>query len=257
MTRPRLAPLLLAALLLPGVAAADTVRVVSSGGLLAAMRTLAGPFHDATGDTLEVAFGPSMGTTTDAVPTRLARGEPIDVLVMVGSALDALAKDGKASDTVVARSFMGAAVKQGAPAPDVSTAAKLRAVLLAAPSVAVSDSASGVFLQREGWAHLGIAKEMASKVRVIPADPVGGVVARGDVAIGFQQVSELKPVPGITILGPLPPEVSLVTVYAAGVVTGAAHAAAGRRLVDFLRGPMAAGIIAASGMEPVAAGGKP
>ncbi len=245
----RLALLVLALLLAPGLAMADTVRVISSGGFLTALRALAPGFQAATGHQLDIAFGPSMGTTPDTVPARLARHEPIDALVLVGSALQKIAADGTATKVDVARSFMGAAVKAGTPVPDVSTAQALRAALLAAPSVAVSDSASGVFLVNEGFARLGIAEQMKPKTRVVQADPVGEVVARGDAAIGFQQVSELKPVPGLTLLGPLPPEVRLVTVYSAGVVAAAPHMAAAEALVAYLRSPAAVRAMRDSGLE--------
>jgi molybdate transport system substrate-binding protein len=161
-------------------------------------------------------------------------------------------QQGKVDDHVdIARSLIGAVVKQGAPAPDISTVDKLRQALLNARSIAISDSASGVYIQNQMFKKLGIEDQMKAKTRVIPADPVAGVVAKGDAEIGFQQISELKPVAGVTILAPLPAEVQDVTVYAAGVVASSKQREAARSLVQFLASPAAAKAITDSGMEPM------
>lgn len=246
-------------LFIAGYARAAEIRVVSSGGFSAAYRTLTPQFERVTGNRLVSNWGPSMGDTHDAIPARLRRGEPIDVVIMVGYALDSLIKDGKVipgSRVDLARSKIGVAVKAGAPIPDVSTVDALRRTLLAAKSIAYSDSASGVYIQNEMFKNLGIEDQVQSKARMIPAIPVGGVVARGEAEIGFQQVSELKPVPGITIVGPLAPEVQRVTVFSAGVVKGAKNAEAARALIAYLASPEAAEAIIESGMEPVAGAGS-
>jgi molybdate transport system substrate-binding protein len=190
---------------------------------------------------------------------RLARGEPADVLIMVGYALDDLAKQGKVvagSQVELVRSPIGIAVRAGAPKPDISSVDALRRTLLAAKSVAYSDSASGVYVQNELFKRLGIADEMKGKSRMIPAEPVGEVVARGDAEIGFQQISELKPVSGIDIVGPLPSEVQKITVFSAGIATNAKEPAAGKALIDFLASPAAAPVLINSGLTPVTAGQK-
>ncbi len=171
-----------------------------------------------------------MGTTANAIPVRLARGEPDDVLIMVGYALDSLLKDGRAaagSKVDVALSPIGMAVKAGAPVPDISTLDKLRAVLLAASSIAYSDSASGVYIESEMFKKLGIEDQVKGKAHMIPATPVGEIVAQGEAELGFQQVAELLPVPGITFAGRLPPEVQQVTVYSAGIAANAKQPEAG------------------------------
>ena len=163
-------------------------------------------FERATGHKVLTAYGPSMGTTANAIPVRLERGEPADVLIMVGYALDDLAKKGKViadSRVDLVKSPIGVAVKSGAPKPDISTPDALKRALLAAKTVAYSDSASGVYVSTEMFGKLGIADEMKDKARKIPATPVGEIVAHGDAEIGFQQMSELKPVAGIDIVGPL------------------------------------------------------
>jgi molybdate transport system substrate-binding protein len=228
------------------------IRVMISGGLTAAYRELVPQFERATGNKVLTAFGPSMGTTENAIPVRLSRGEPADVLIMVGYALDDLAKQGKVvagSEVELVRSPIGIAVRAGAPKPDISSVDALRRTLLAARSVAYSDSASGVYVESELFKRLDIADQMKGKSRMIPAEPVGEVVARGEAEIGFQQISELKPVSGIDIVGPLPPEVQYITVFSAGIATGAREPAAGRELIAFLASPAAAPVLVNSGSD--------
>src|SRR5271163_2247119 len=219
------------ALLLTGAADAAEVRVMISGRLTAAYTALVPEFEKATGNKVLTAYGPSMGTTVNAIPVRLERGEPADVLIMVGAALDDLIKQGKVvaeSRVDLARSFIGVAVRAGAPKPDLSSVEAFKRALLAARSVAYSDSASGVYVSTEMFQKLGVADAMKGKARMIPAEPVGAVVARGEAEIGLQQASELLPVPGIDYVGPLPPEIQKVTLYSAGVASNASEPAAAR-----------------------------
>jgi molybdate transport system substrate-binding protein len=246
---------LAASFLLMGAVQAAEVRVVSSGGFAAAYRSLAPEFERQTGHKLVTEWGPSMGTTVNAVPQRLARNEPVDVVIMVGYALGQLEKESKilaGSRVDLARSLVGAAVRHGAPHPDISTVEGLKAALLAAKSVVYSDSASGVYIERELFKRLDIVGPMAGKARMVPAEPVGEVVARGDADLGFQQISELKPVHGIDLLGPIPDEVQSVTVFSAGVVAASQHQEAGTALIKFLASPASAVAVRESGMDPIA-----
>jgi molybdate transport system substrate-binding protein len=246
-----------AALLLAGAANAAEVRVMISGGLTAAFNALVPEFERATGNKVLVAYGPSMGTTVNAIPVRLERGEPADVLIMVGYALGDLVKNGKViadSRVDLVKSLIGVAVKTGAPKPDISSADAVKHALIAAKSIAYSDSASGVYVSTEMFAKLGIADEMKDKARKIPATPVGEIVAHGDAEIGFQQISELKPVQGIDIVGPLPAELQKVTVFSAGIATASKEPDAGKMLIKFLASPAARAEIVKSGLEPIASG---
>ena len=241
-------------LLITGAAQAAVVTVVSSGGFAAAYRALAPEFERTTGNSLVTSWGPSMGNTPDAVPTRIQRGEPIDVVIMVGYALSDLIKEGKViadSRVDLARSSIGVAVRAGTAKPDISSVDALRRALLAAKSIAYSDSASGVYVSTELFKRLGIANQVADKSRMIPAEPVGAVVARGEAEIGFQQMSELKPIAGIDLVGPLPPELQKITIFSAGIVVGAREPDAARALIAFLASPTAAAAIRESGMEPM------
>lgn len=244
-------------LLLAASANAAEVRVMISGGLAAAFNALALEYERQTGNKVLVAYGPSMGTTVDAIPVRLERGEPADVLIMVGYALGDFVKSGKViadSRVDLANSPIGIAVKAGAPKPDISSADALRRALLAAKSVAYSDSASGVYVSTEMFRKLGIEEAMKDKAKKIPATPVGEIVAKGEAEIGFQQIAELKPVAGIDIVGPLPADLQKITIYSAGVATVSKEPEAGRALIRFLISPVASAEIVRSGMEPIPQG---
>jgi molybdate transport system substrate-binding protein len=244
------------ALLLTGSASAAEVRVMISGGLSAAYNALVPEFEKATGHKVMTAYGPSMGTTVNAIPVRLERGEPADVLIMVGYALDDLAKNGKViadSRVELVRSGIGIAVKSGSPHPDISSADSIKRALLSAKTIAYSDSASGVYVSTAMFAKLGIVEEMKDKARKIPATPVGEIVAKGNAEIGFQQISELKPVEGIDIVGPLPADLQQFTVFSAGIATVSKEPDAGKALIKFLASPAARDEIIKSGMEPIAA----
>src|SRR4051812_46628016 len=133
---------------LSGVASAAEVRVMISGGLTAAYKALVPEFERATGHKVLTAYGPSMGTTVNAIPVRLERGEPADVLIMVGYALDDLAGQGKViadSRIDLVKSPIGVAVKSGALRPEIGNADAVKRMLLAAKTIAYSDSASGVY----------------------------------------------------------------------------------------------------------------
>jgi molybdate transport system substrate-binding protein len=244
-------------LLLSASARAAEVRVMISGGLTAAFNALVPEYEKQTGNKVLVAYGPSMGTTVNAIPMRLERGEPADVLIMVGYALADLAKKGKVapdSQVDLVKSPIGVAVKAGAPKPDISSADALKRALLGAKTVAYSDSASGVYVSTEMFKKLGIEEEMKGKARQIPATPVGEIVAKGEAEIGFQQISELKPVAGIEIVGPVPAELQKINIFSAGIATVSKEPEAGKALIRFLGSQAAREEIVKSGMEPILPG---
>ncbi|MGO4474984.1 substrate-binding domain-containing protein [Massilia sp. 2TAF26] len=235
---------------------ATDLHVVSSGGFAQAYKDLAAPYERASGDHLVSAWGPSMGATKNAIPARLERGEPIDVVIMVGDALDKLMAEGRlepGSKVVLANSPIACAVRHGAARPDIGSVDALRAAFLAAPRVAYSDSASGEYIRRQLLDKLGIRKQMEGRAAQIPATPVGEIIAHGEADFGCQQRSELKPVQGIDIVGLLPQEVQLKTEFSGAVVRGSRHPDAARALLRFLAAPSNAGAIEATGLEPAAA----
>ena len=246
-------------LLYAGVAQAGEIKVMNSGGFAAAYRELAPEFERTTQNTLVTSWGASMGPAPDTIPSRLERGEPVDVLIMAGSALDDLIKKGKVipeSRVDLARSVIGMAVRAGSPKPDISSVDAFKRLLLGAKSIAVSTSASGVYLTDELFPRLGIADQVIGKCKKVSSEPAGALVARGEVEIAFQQASELLPVPGIDFVGPLPPEIQKVTMFSAGIAVGAKELDGARALIKFLTPPAAAPAITKSGLEPVTSGGQ-
>ena len=230
-----------------------------SGGLTAAYNQLVPQFEHATENKVVTASGPSMGTTTNAIPVRLARGEPADVLIMVGYALGDLIKQGKveASSRVdIARSPIGMVVKAGAPKPDISTVEAFKRTLLAAKSIAYSDSGSGTYLSTMLFAKLGVAEQVAPKSRKVrgppSGEPVAAVVARGEAEIGFQQVSELIHVPGISFVGAIPAELQPKFSFAAALTSTARQPDAAAALIRFLASPEATPVIRKAGLAPPA-----
>jgi molybdate transport system substrate-binding protein len=144
------------------------------------------------------------------------------------------------------------AVRTGTPKPDISTVDALKRTLLQAKSVGYSDSASGVYLSTVLFQRLGVAEQVRPKSKKIEAyERVGDALARGDIDIGFQQISELRPVPGITIVGPLPEGAQEVTIFSAAIPNGAKNPVEARKLIDFLSSPAAAPIVKQTGLEPM------
>jgi len=232
------------------------IRVMNSGAFTAPYLHVVPEFERTSHNKIITAYGASMGNAPDSIPSRLERGEAADVVILAAPALDELIKHGKVvpgSRVDLVRSSIGVAVRAGAAKPDISSVDALKRTLLEAKSIAYSASASGVYLSQELFQRLGIAQQIMDKCKRIANEPVGAVVARGDAEIGFQQISELLPVAGITYVGPLPPGAQKVTVFSAGVAVGAKEPAAARALIQFLASPAAVHAIIQSGLEPVAA----
>jgi molybdate transport system substrate-binding protein len=237
-----------------GAASADEVKVMISGGFASAYRYLGPQFEEATGDTLATVWGPAVGTAANAIPVRLARGEWADVLIVVGYALDDQINAGKVvsgSKVDFARSAIGMAVREGAPQPDISSIDALRRTLLAAKSIVYPDDANGVYIRSELFRRLGIEGRVESKSHMIPAERVASVIANGEAELGFQQIVELLPVDGVTVIGSLPAEVQRYTVFSGGIVANAKNPAGAQALIRFLSSPDAAPAIEGTGLEPL------
>jgi molybdate transport system substrate-binding protein len=239
----------------PSTAAADEIRVVTSGGFSAAYDQLIPLYEQATGHKVVTSRGASMGNAQDSIPSRLARGEQFDIVILADGALDNLAAQGKVeagSRVDLARSMIGMSVRKGTPKPDISTVDALKQTLLDAKTIAYSASASGTYLANELFPRLGVAEQMKGKATRILSERVGAVVLRGDADIGFQQVSELLPFKELEFVGPLPDEVQQRVFFSAGVATGAKSPETARHLIRFLAAPAAAPIVRSTGMEPAA-----
>ena len=241
----------------PAAGAADAapeVRVVTSGGLAAAYDVLAPRFEALTGITLVTAYGASGGGASDSIPVRLERGERFDALVMSQAGLLALIDRGviRADTQVdVATSSIGMAVREGAPLPDISTPEAFVQALLDAESIGYSASVSGTYISTELFPRLGLDEQLAPKSRRILSERVAAVVARGEVEIGFQQVSEILSIDGAAYAGPIPDEYQLVTTFSAGITSEARNPAGAQHLIEFLASAEAAPTLAASGLEPL------
>ncbi len=249
-----LSPVLISILLLASTAVGAEIRVMTSGGFTAPYDELIPEYERATQNEVVTTYGASMGDAADSIPKRLERGEPADVVILASTALDELIRQGRVipgSRVDLVRSRIGMAVRAGVPKPDISSVDALIRTLLHARSIAFSASASGTYLSTELFPRLGIADQIKSKCQRIVSERVGAVVARGDAEIGFQQISELLPMPGIDYVGPLPPEVQKVTVFSAGIVVGTKEPDAAGALIKFLASPTAVPTIAKSGLEPV------
>jgi molybdate transport system substrate-binding protein len=228
------------------------IKVFASGGFKAAYLALVPEFERAIGHRVVTAWGSSVAGAPTSIPGRLAAGEPVDLVIMAGDGLDKLIGEGRiaaGSRVDLARSGIGVAVRAGAPRPDLTSAGALVRAITQAKSVAHSSSASGIYLKGL-FRRLGLYETLGDRIRQIEGEPVGAVVARGEVEIGFQQVSELLPVPGIDFVGPLPPEIQQFTVFSAGIATVAREPDAARALIAHLTAPAAAPFIRQSGMEP-------
>jgi molybdate transport system substrate-binding protein len=241
-------------------ASAADVKVMISSGFYSVYEQLAPAFERASGHHLVTMRGPSMGDSPEAIPARLERGEAADVVILDGGAADELGKRGLIrpdSKVELARSLIGMVVREGAPKPDISSVESLRKTLLAAKSIAYSDSGSGTYLSTTLFAKLGVAQEIAGKSRKIrgppSGEPVAAVVARGEAEIGFQQVSELIRVPGISFVGALPAEVQPMFSFAGALTKSVGEAEAAQALLRFLTSPEAAAVIVKAGLAPPAA----
>lgn len=184
---------------------------------------------------------------------RVAAGEAFDVVILASDAIDKLIASGQVlagSRVDLVHSGVSVAVRAGAPGPDISSEDAVRAAVLAARTVSYSTGPSGVALARlfERW---GIAEDLKSRlVTPPPGIPVGSLVAKGEVELGFQQLSELISLEGITVLGPLPPAIQITTTFSGGVCTASRQPEAVRALLAYMAGPDAAEAKRRQGMDP-------
>lgn len=184
---------------------------------------------------------------------RVQAGEVLDVVILASDAIAKLASSGHvvpASQVDLVHSGVAVAVRAGAPVPDISAEDAVRRAVLAARSLSYSTGPSGVALAKlfERW---GIAQEIAPRiVQAPPGVPVGTLVARGEVELGFQQLSELLHVSGITLVGPLPPAIQITTTFSGAIAANARQPVAARALLAFMASPEAAAAKRRQGMEP-------
>ena len=242
-------------LLVVGIASeAAELKVLSAGGMQAVMEDLGPKFERATGHKLAITFD-SAGATVK----RVQDGEIADVVIIPRPGIESFVQDGKivaGTETGLARSGVGVAVRKGAPKPDISSPEALKRTLLAAKSITYPNpaggGASGIHFAKV-LDRLGVANEMKPKtVFPKPGIPggVGLMVANGEAEIAVNLFQALLPVAGIEIVGPLPGDLQDTIVFSAAIMASAKQTEAGKALLDFLRTPEAAAAIKAQGMEP-------
>jgi molybdate transport system substrate-binding protein len=240
-----------AALFLPGLAGAEEIKVISTQATQEAYLELVTQFEKASGHKVTTIFSGTLN-----VQKRLADGEPYDMIIMAGPAIDEQVKLGKAvagSRVDFAQSGTGLAVRKGAPKPDISSPDALKKTLLAAKSIGYSTGPSGLYMLSV-FEKMGIAEQVKGKLKQTPSGVfVGTLITNGDAEIGFQQISELKPVAGIDIIGPLPDELQKITVFSAGIAAVSREPDAGKALIKFLASPEARDTLVKSGLDPIPA----
>ena len=246
-----------ALIVLPQAASAADVRVMISAGFFHVYSELGPAFERASGHHLVTTRGPSMGDSPESIPTRLAHGEAADVVILDGGAADKLASAGLLradSKVTLARSLIGMVVKAGALRPDIGSVDAFKNTLLAAKSIACSDSGSGTYLSTQLFAKLGIADQVLPKNRRVrgppSGEPVAAVVARGEAEIGFQQVSELMNVAGVDYVGTIPAELQPGFTFAGQLTRSAENIDAATALLRFLNSPEADAVKTKAGLMP-------
>jgi molybdate transport system substrate-binding protein len=226
---------------------ANVLRVLSTLALKGAVERLAGPYQATTGVGLDADFAPTVG-----LMKRLREGETADVLILTREGLDELVTAGSvvaASKVDLARSYVGLAVKAGHARPDISTEAALRTALLAARSVAYSKiGASGLYFA-ELIQRLGIAAEINARA-TITAGFTAEQLMSGNADLAVQQLSELKQVAGVDIVGPIPLGLQTPAVFTAGRMASSAKAAEADALLKYLASPQVAPVLRDTGLEP-------
>ena len=223
------------------------IKVMASAAFKEAYLELVPEFERSTGHKVVTLWVPSV-----QMMTRLKGGETVDLVVMSAASLAELIEHGMidaGNCFDLAKSGVGVAVKAGASRPDISSGEALKRAVLAAKSIVYSTGPSGIYLAGL-FQRMGISDQIQHKIKQVQGEPAGASVARGEAELGFQQVSELLPVPGIDLIGPLPADVQQITLFSAGLHAGAKEPDAARALVKFFRAPAAVPVIRKKGMEP-------
>jgi molybdate transport system substrate-binding protein len=235
----------------PRGAAAAEIKVLTAGAFKQVLLVLVPDFEKQTGHKVILE-----NDTVGALTKRIEGGEAFDLAVLTPAAVNDLSTKGKfvaGSRTNLGRVGVGVVVKEGAPKPDISSVDAFKKTLLAAKSVAYIDPAaggsSGIYVSGL-LDKLGVAADVKPKAKLIPGGAVAEHIARGEAEIGIHQISEILPVKGITLVGPLPADIQNYTVYAAGLGANGKESEAAKALLKTLSGPAAADVLKSKGMEP-------
>jgi molybdate transport system substrate-binding protein len=246
--------LVLATLMIWPVASSAQLKVMISGGFSGPYEQLVPEFERTTGIKVTTGSGASQGSGPQTIGAQLARGVPVDVVILSREGLSELVAAGRiasGTDADLARTPLGVAVRSGASKPDVGTVDAFKRVVTSAGTVAVPSSTSGIFLQKEVLPRLGIADKV--DVRATPRGAeAAALVAAGNADIAVMPVSEIVHAPGVELAGVLAQEIQLNQVFAAAVVTTSTQVDAAKRIIAFLTSERAFAAIHSGGMEPLA-----
>lgn len=234
----------------PGANAAE-IKVLIAGAYKQVVLALVPAFEKQTGHKVAVDNG-----TTGQLKKRIDGGEAFDLLVITPAAIDELTKAGKlavGSEVKLASVGIGVVVKEGAPKPDIGTVEKFKQALLAAKTVAYIDpksgGSSGIYIDKL-LVKLGIADQIKPKERLKQGGHVADLIVSGEAELGIHQISEIVPVKGAALVGPLPQEIQHTTTYAVALSASAKNKDAAEAFIKTLAGPDAAAVLKFKGMEP-------
>ena len=251
-TKLRYAAFIVGALGLAAPAHAAELKVLTAGAFKQVVLALVPNYERQTGNHVTVDNG-----TTGQLKKRIEGGETFDVLVITPAVVDEMIASGRlaaGSKVNLASVGIGVVVKQGAPKPDIATVDEFKRALLKAKTVAYIDPASGgssgIYIDKL-LVKLGIADQIRPKAKLKKGGHVADLIVSGEAELGLHQISEIVPVKGVTLVGPLPKEIQNTTTYAAGLSASAKDKAAAQELIHYLSGPDAAAVLKSKGMEPV------
>jgi molybdate transport system substrate-binding protein len=232
-----------------GAADAAEIKVLVSNALKSTMEELVPQFEKASEHKLVITFGAAA-----EIKTSIEKGAAVDVAILTTAATDDLIKEGKltaAGRADIARSGAGVAARKGAPKPDISTTDAFKHALLDAKSIAYVEAGATAPYIKSLFERLGIAEQIKSKLKPQPtSNPAAKAVANGEAELGITQISEILPYAGAELVGPLPAEVQLYTVYPAAVAADTKEPDAAKALIKFLTAPAAIAVLKAKGLNP-------
>ena len=226
----------------------EFVRVLSTLALKGAVSGLAGQYAASGGARIEADFAPTL-----ALLERLRGGEAADVVILTREGLDEVVREGRvAAESCVdlARSYVGLAVRAGEPHPDIATEPALREALLGTRAVAYSRLGASGILFAKLIERLGIASEINARAVIIPQGFTAERLVTGEADLAVQQISELKQVAGIEVIGPIPYHLQTAAVFSAGRMSASPRAAQADHLLRYLASSEVAPALRASGLEP-------
>jgi molybdate transport system substrate-binding protein len=232
-----------------GAADAAEIKVLVSNALKSSMEELAPQFEKASENKLVMTFGAAA-----EIKTSIEKGAALDVAILTAAVTDDLVKEGKlsaAGRADIARAGAGVAARKGAPKPDISTTEAFKHALLEAKSIAfVAAGATAPYI-KSLFERLGIAEQVKSKLKPQPtSNPAAQAVANGEAELGITQISEILPYAGAELVGPIPAEIQLYTVFPAAIATGTKEPDAAKALIKFLTAPAAIAVLKAKGLSP-------